>query len=238
MRKRKYNFKSILYGFIIGCVVGGSLVWWQKAYLIDRVLEKGFNLISIAFNKLNDSDEPSVKEKPETGNLKVLKTNSNTQEERYAIDAEVTAGTQNLGSDSTFFDSTAVDEGFNENISVVKEEMIYSKSLTIINLDKKKEAVSKADTIFMEENVGNNPEAAIYNIEIWKSPINFKGYKTGKNKIVLFGVYDFKKLSLKKINDVIYLQCDNNCYVIENTDDFRPLAVLSNKKLINQLSKK
>jgi hypothetical protein len=238
MRKRKYNFKSILYGFIIGCVVGGSLVWWQKAYLIDRVLEKGFNLISIAFNKLNDSDEPSVKEKPDTANLKVLKTNSNTQEERYDIDAEVTAGAQNLGSDSTFYDSTSVDGGFNENISVVKEEMIYSKSLAIINLDKKKEAVSKADTIFIEENFGNKPEAAIFNVEIWKSPINFKGYKTGKNKIVLFGVYDFKKLSLKKINEVIYLQCDNSYYVIESTDDFRPLALLSNKKLINQLSKK
>jgi hypothetical protein len=232
------KFKNLLFGFIIGCVVGGSIVWWQKAYLIDKLIEKGISFFT--FNS-NEDDANLLKDSGKN-NTKIIKTKysySNSKEDTSsAIDTIVANNDINHSQDSTKNDSIEKKYLVENDYSIVKEELLYSKSLKIINKDNKKESINIADTIFIEDNIGDKVASSDYNIEFWKSPINFKGYKTGKNKIILYGIYDFKRLSLKKQNDVLYLQCDDKYYIIENTDDFKPLSLLSNKSTINQLGEK
>ncbi len=240
MNTRVYKFKSLLYGFIIGCIVGGSIVWWQKAYLIDKLIEKGINFFSFNFSKednkeFNDSEQ---------NNLKTAKTkyiNLNSKEEKVNdinIDAGATVGIANTQIDSITTDTIHTATEFDDNYSVVKEELLYSKSLKVIDIDSKTEVLNSIDTIFIEDDIGDKVVSPVFSIEFWKSPINFKGYKTGKNKIVLYGIYDFKKLSLKKKEEILYLQCDDKYYIIENTNDFKPLFLLANKRTITQLGEK
>jgi hypothetical protein len=232
------KFKNLLFGFIIGCVVGGSIVWWQKAYLIDKLIEKGISFFTFNFNE----DDNKLFKDAGQNNTKIVKTkytNLNLKEDTSSpIDTMVDYNDKNHLLDSTKNDSIDKKYLIENDYSIVKEELLYSKSLKIINIDNKKESLNLADTIFIEDNIGDKAASSDYNIEFWKSPINFKGYKTGKNKIVLYGIYDFRKLSLKKRNDVLYLQCDDKYYIIENTDNFKPLSLLSNRSTINLLSEK
>lgn len=238
MNSKSYKFRSVFFGFIIGCVVGGSVVWWQKAYLIDELIEKGIHFFSFHNekydNQLNNDNVPKLDKNP-----KIKTSNFNSKDKNYAVmEAETTINHAINVSDSINLDSVVKKSDIIDDFSVVKEELLYSRSVHLINKDLKNDQLNKVDTIFLDENIGNNNTSAEYNIEFWKSPINFKGYKTGKNKIVLFGIYEFKKLSLKKQNDILYLQCDDKYYIIENTDNYKPLSLLSNKLLINKLGEK
>ena len=234
------NFKSIFFGFIIGCVFGGSIVWWQKAYLIDRLIDKGIRFFSYSSEKgdkkLYVDTNYNYSKSPKT---KITNNALINEETSDSIDTKAFANnTINNTIDSIYTDSIVKKYNNLNNYSIAKEELLFSKTLKIHNKDIKSESLNIADTIFKEDNIGDYNVSSEYNIEFWKSPINFKGYKTGKNKIILFGIYDFKKLLLKKQNDLLYLQCDDKYYIIENTDNFKPLSIIANKKTINQLADK
>jgi len=232
-----YKFKSILFGFIIGFIVGACLIWWQKVYIMDVLIDKGFDLVAF-FKERTETKDYNEQDAENNRFVDIKKLNYLSNDEKNKpIDAEANADSAiiHIISDSINNDSLSLKTLSDNNFSIQKDEMIYSKSVKIIEKDHHKDIINKADTIFINDNIGEYSLTSDYQVEFWRSPVNFKGYKTGKNKIVLFGVNDIKRLSLKRKNEVLYLQCDNMYYIIENTDNFKPLSVLSNKNIINQL---
>ena len=58
------------------------------------------------------------------------------------------------------------------------------------------------------------------NVEFWVSPINYRGYKFFRNKIILFGIEEPDAVRLFRRKDNIYMQIVNNYYLLEPTEEF------------------
>jgi hypothetical protein len=66
-------------------------------------------------------------------------------------------------------------------------------------------------------------------VEFWRSPINVVGYQLDKNKLILFGFYEFDQVGLRYNDDgSIQMSYLDNEYKLECGYDFRPLII--NKK--------
>jgi hypothetical protein len=63
-------------------------------------------------------------------------------------------------------------------------------------------------------------------VEFWRSPINVVGYQLDKNKLILFGFYEFDRVGLRYNDDgSIQMSYLENEYKLECGYDFRPLII-------------
>jgi hypothetical protein len=70
-------------------------------------------------------------------------------------------------------------------------------------------------------------------VEFWKSPINYKGYKLSKEKLVLFGILDFDDVMLEFQQQRILLKTKNAHYLLKSSNNFEPLVpIRKSEKLI------
>lgn len=72
-------------------------------------------------------------------------------------------------------------------------------------------------------------------IEFWESPLNYTRYRMTKNRIVVFGLNQADFVSLKEINNTLFLKYYEDYFPIESTLDFKPLIPFNDSLLINKL---
>ncbi|MFP4288879.1 MAG: hypothetical protein ACLFQS_06455 [Bacteroidales bacterium] len=128
----------------------------------------------------------------------------------------------------------------NRNASVIaekdflaKDKLLYSKTITI-NTNREKENRRKIDSLI--GNIYVEDSAKTYYLEFWESPLNSMGYKMGKNKIMLYGIYLFDLAGLSYQNNQLYLHYLNHSYPLEITAVFQPLLPQSNGLVVEQNS--
>ena len=86
--------------------------------------------------------------------------------------------------------------------------------------------------------IGHKKNKNILHVDFWNSPINYKGYKTGKNKIVIFGVDQYDMISFKILNNMLYMRYISDFYQIERSGDYKSLTPVNNPQLLSQLNNK
>ena len=114
-----------------------------------------------------------------------------------------------------------------ETIVVKQDQLLIS---TTINIEDKSEAVKEPEKTLSSEAVEHlNPAAdlpekekapATFITEFWVSPINYRGYKMSKNKLVLFGIEEPDAVKLYRVNDGIYMSYLKEYYKLNDTFDF------------------
>lgn len=119
----------------------------------------------------------------------------------------------------------------NEKDFLVQDKLLYSK--TII-LDKNGETESRRKIDSLIGNIYAEESAKTYYLEFWESPLNSMGYKMGKNKIMLYGVYLFDLADLTYQNNQLYLQYLNHLYPLEISTVFQPLHPQNNGMVVEQ----
>lgn len=144
-------------------------------------------------------------------------------------DADNASATDTLAADTSLTVMDRVVPGDDE-IVVKKDELLASRTLELINLDLTANA-GKKDSI-----AGSEPKIS-YKIEYWKSPINYKGYKMTRNKLVLYGISSADPVSLYRLDDDIYLKHLTAIYRLVFTNDFRQFEKVSDPSVLSKLSK-
>lgn len=86
-------------------------------------------------------------------------------------------------------------------------------------------------------NIKNSGKSQQIDVEFWESPIHYKGYKLGRNKLVLFGVDNESQIMLFDLNEYVILQSDDTYYRLERTADFKNLRRFTDESVIQQLGK-
>lgn len=128
--------------------------------------------------------------------------------------------------DSLFLDtvpSSAFPLFEEEDIIVRKDELLGVKTVEVLNYDTAGAAPSSADTA-MEQISGirsSNKILTSFKTEFWKSPVNYKGYKMTKNKIVLFGISPEEEVQLYMMEETIYMKVNKNFFRLSFTDEFK-----------------
>ncbi|MFA4853177.1 MAG: hypothetical protein WC599_11715, partial [Bacteroidales bacterium] len=126
------------------------------------------------------------------------------------------------------------------NIPIKKDQLIYAKSFTIPGIDQfNNDDPDKIDSLLTDNKANTlNKFKNMFSVEFWKSPINYKGYKTGKNKLVLFGIDQFNMISFKMLNKTLYMKYISDYYQVDKTSEFKSLVSVNNQNIINQLNSK
>lgn len=141
-------------------------------------------------------------------------------------------------------DTVAIDPDSNEEIIVKRDEL-----LTTINLkpiDKSTEKQLPPENISSTTIEKLNPEAnlpdpapqqELFRVELWKSPINFRGYRLVKNRLTLFGVEQNVILRLYKIDEDLFLEYGPGQFSkLYPGDQFNAFVRVRDPEILSQLS--
>ncbi len=248
------NFKEKSQVFIIGLmagliIAGGFFILKLDDYFKElnfyKNIAKTFHAESHTDEyQLNKSTEKQnekspVKEKKSKDNTfknNTVSTNDSTNTNIIKTDFLLNADTlkKSLTKDSSGFNTTAT----SEDIVVRKDELLTTKTIEVMNLSLSANRMNAKDSLLQKvsgiTDDRNNTKQFI-NIELWQSPLNYRGYKMSKYKIALYGIESFDKLKVYTLDDNIFLKNGAIVYKLENSSEFRPYDHITDETTISKL---
>lgn len=126
-------------------------------------------------------------------------------------------------------------KGNMSDLSLIKrDQMTNFRMITVRNADLKKEKQEAiADSTLVESS--NPKKPGLIRVEFWQSPLNYKGYKANRNKIVLFGIDADEQVSIVRMKNALYLIHAGSCFLLDETEEFRTYIRVTDPLLIKQL---
>ncbi len=134
--------------------------------------------------------------------------------------------------------TSAITSSSSEDIVVRKDELLSTKTVEIINLSAVASSRNSKDSLLQKVSGikdDKNITKQFINIELWQSPLNYRGYKMSKYKIALYGVTSLEALKVYSLDDVIYLKNGAIVNKLENSSEFRPYERITEENLISKL---
>ncbi|MDF2436350.1 MAG: hypothetical protein K0Q95_726 [Bacteroidota bacterium] len=125
-----------------------------------------------------------------------------------------------------------------EEIVVRKDELLSTRTLEVNNLNPTANKQNGKDSLLQKVSGIKDDKFTgkqMFNIELWQSPLNYKGYKLGKYKMVLYGINTFEGLKLYKLDDVIYMKIASAVYRLDYASDFKQYERITDEQIINKL---
>lgn len=227
MSERKVRILFFVLGLAIGIILGASVV---RVY-IDKVNAE--NSVSKSFvSKLFSNIVGLVyKPKPKSDTVVVVNDNLNNTS-GAAIDSSAT--NENGASNSTAIVSTdsvtdtkATSKAESGDV-VIADKLIAASRIQVIEVAAEN---AKKDTV---RNAKKN--LSVYAIEYWQSPLNYRGYKTQKNKIILYGLNKDESLKLLRVKDRLYLKFQNQYSAIDNYTDYHSFEKVFDQQTLSLLN--
>lgn len=127
-----------------------------------------------------------------------------------------------------------------DDIIVKKDELLSIRPLELINLnsDPAEEVLDATDSLLQKLSgvrIDRGP-SKVLTVELWQSPVNYRGYKMSRNKVVLFGVYPLNGIRLYKLDDLIYLKHQQNLYRLDFTNEFKQFEKVSDPHILAKIT--
>ena len=209
MQFRK-KIPTFIFGVSIGLLIG-------VAFFVFKIND--------VFNRLKDAtkEQITVIEQP-IKNVNPDDYKNNKQDTRYKI---------NLGQ-SKKVNYKEVDSLIkaDADINIATDELVSVKNIKAIHIGRRETSDTTAQNL---ANVNNN-ENDLYFIEFWKTPLNAKGYRFTKNKILLYGFMDFNNVLLYELDNAFYIKSADQVYRIFYDANFKPLERVIDSDLLAKLN--
>lgn len=120
-----------------------------------------------------------------------------------------------------------------EAINVAQEELLSVKNIKVIDLDTN----SKRDTLTGQlAGVTSADYPNLFFVEFWKTPLNSKGYRMTRNRVILYGLSDFSSITIYKVDDNYYLKNDDVVYKISSGTEFKPMELVQDSDLLAKIN--
>jgi hypothetical protein len=206
----KYKIPPFVFGVSIGLLAGVAFFIFK----IDDYLKK--------FNK------------PNIDNIKIVEqsvsTDKSEKKEESKSDKKKNINTKN----SPNINYSEVDALLKEeDVNVAQEELLSVKNIKVINLD----TDSKRDTLTGQlAGVTNADYPNLFFVEFWKTPLNSKGYRMTRNRVILYGLSDFSSITIYKVDDNYYLKNDDVVYKISSGTEFKPMELVNDSQLLAKIN--
>lgn len=243
MKEKNFPLLVFLLGLALGVIGGGAVVYFAKDRegkkmisidIVPDIVEKVFGLI-----KKNEKEPENQDKQIGTETLKGNKSETNQVSSRS--DEVATELSDSLTSDS--LSSPATEE--EEIVILQRDQMVGSGSVEIINLDFKADVSGelKNDSILAEA-AEVKPEHRItearvsWMVEYWSSPVNYKGYRIGRNKFIFFGIDPDAPLKVFLFNGKFFLKSNEGIFELEYSGDFLPFQKTNHTAALNAIGNK
>lgn len=207
----KRKIAPFIFGVSIGLVIGVAFFVFKINDLFDRLKSSATKQITVI--------EQPVKNIPAEENEEDKKKSK----ERFKI---------NLGK-SPKIDYKEVDSLIAEDsrINIATDELLSVKNVKAIQIgDNITGDTLAARLAHVEESTSN-----LYFIEFWKTPLNSKGYRFSKNKIMLYGFMDYSNVLLYQLDNSFYIKCSDQVYKLFYGADFKQLERVVDSDLLAKL---
>ncbi len=173
----------------------------------------------------------------------ILKVNKNFETEELVNHNVQIETYDNIDKNSSLYDSlikaglaTDVNQEIGNHLNFEKgdkistEKLIMKKEVTVIGTGKKNNSDSLAGTLAEIKTINQSR----MNVEFWDSPLDYKGYRMGKEKLILFGVIA-DGVKLLKYKNEFWLITINNIYPLKPCSDFCKLIPVKDKTICTEI---
>ncbi len=257
MNEKKSKTLLFILGISLGVVIGAGFMHWASPAapgykevsenMIEQIVNKVYGLLSTR----NSAQDTLIAEVSATD--KISKNESNKQQESKKKALSLPDSTKKLEPEtSSILDTLTQDttQGagiisvpLNDEIIVKKDELLANKNVELVNLDfvSTKQVQRNDSSLQVISGIRDNTKLVearyMYPVELWKSPINYKGYKLSHAKLIVFGINSEAPLKLYYFNETVYLKCADQFYKLDYYSDFKPFERIANQVVISQLNK-
>ena len=210
MLKFKYKIPPFVFGVTIGLLIGIVFFIFKIDDYIKKISKPSIESIKVTEQSVSNSSE---------------KKEENTSDKKSKIN---TKQSQNINYSEV--DALLNDEN---DITVAKEELLSVKNIKVIDLDANK----KQDTLIGQlAGVSSSEYPNLFFVEFWKTPLNSKGYRMTRNRVILYGLSDFSNITIYKVEDNFYLKNDEFVYKISAGTEFKSLELVSDAELLAKIN--
>jgi hypothetical protein len=245
--KKMAHFKDKLQvfflGLLLGLVLGGSFF----VFKLDEYVKELSIYKSLTHSTPATEEKSTEKEDPNVGKVasktKTAANSTSNAIQNTKTDSSTTLKTaQNSGhiqTDSLQAKDSLTASVETEDIVIHKDQLVNTENIEVINTNpvasntgNTKDSLAAKMAGVRDEHVAGRQFCSV---EFWVSPLNYKGYKMNRNKIILYGFADPENTRLFKLDEEIYLHSSSGVYRLDYTSDFRPYERVTNEAILAKL---
>lgn len=209
----KRKIPTFIFGVSIGLIIGAGFFIFKANDVFNRLKSSGPGQITVIEQMVKNDDKEKIDQEKKKNH------------ERFKIDV----------SKSPKINYKEVDSLINEDakINIATDELLSVKSVKVISLG---DNVSGSDTLASKLAHVQENNSDLYFIEFWKTPLNSKGYRFTKNKIMLYGFMDFNNVSLYELDNSYYIKSSDQVYKLFYGGDFKRLERVVDSDLLAKIN--
>lgn len=207
----KRKIPSFIFGLSIGLVIGLGFFAFKFNELFNKLKDSAKGQVTVIQQpvKTGESDNKVRKNNKDKYKIKIRKSENNL----YRVADSLVSSDPDL--------------------KIAREELQGEISVKIIKLG---QSSSPADTLAAQlAGVEHNRPEQI-DIEFWRTPLNSKGYRFTRNKLMLYGLVDFNNVQVFQLDNGFYVKASGILYKVVYSSDFRPLERVLDPDLLSQIN--
>ncbi|MFO0355550.1 MAG: hypothetical protein ACK50A_01255 [Sphingobacteriaceae bacterium] len=205
----KRKIPSFVFGVSIGLLIGIAFFLFKIDSIFNKLKSSiTSDKITVVEQKVETDEE---KQKAKNKERFKIKTNNQSRVNYKEVDSIINS---------------------DANINIAVDQLLSTKQLKAIVLNASTESDTLAQSL---AGVNNNSISDSYTIEFWRTPLNSKGYRFIKNKIMLYGFTDHNNVLLYILNGHYFIKSFEVVYEIESNSEFQPFLRVNNADVLSKL---
>ena len=202
---------TFVFGLSIGLIVGVGFFVFKVNDIFNNMKDAAKSQITVVEQPVKNADKESEEKRKD--------------KERFKINLSKTAKVNYSEVDSLIRESS--------EINIATDELLSVKNVKIIRISPN---VSSGDSLAAAVAGVKENSSDLYFIEFWKTPLNSKGYRFSKNKILLYGFMDYNNVSLYELDNSYYIKSSDQVYKLFYGADFRSLERVVDTGLLAKIN--
>jgi len=202
---------TFVFGLSIGLLVGVGFFVFKINDLFNKMKDSAKSQITVVQQPIKNAESEDEEKKKD--------------KERFKINLGKTNKVNYSEVDSLIRD--------NSEINIATDELLSIKNVKIIRITP---AVSANDSLAADLAGVKENTSDLYFIEFWKTPLNSKGYRFSKNKVMLYGFMDYNNVSLFELDKSYYIKSSDQVYKLFYGSDFRSLERVVDSDLLAKIN--
>lgn len=241
--EKKNKILIFITGASLGLLFGGAFVYFTRnTNIVKYPLEVSQNTIRSIVNEVMETlslKKDSTQTAEVKPNYKYKKNSEKETSDSLASVNDSIVKSEKLGNDSLM--SSASDTIIKipeEQIQIKKETLEEIRVVEVVNMsadlsnNNKDSLLSKVSGVQIDKvNKKNN-----FSVEFWQSPINYKGYKLGKNKLIVYGIAPDDFYKVIQVDNSYYMRYGNSCVKLVMNSNFNSFEKITTPEIISLLN--
>lgn len=208
----KRKIPTFIFGVSIGLIIAAAFFFFKLNEVFDRLKSAGSGHITVIEQPVEPESVKKEKSRKEN-------------KERFKIDVSKSSKVNYKEVDSLI--------SRDSEITIAKEELLSVKNVKVITIG---DNIAGRDSLAAKLAHVSENNSDLYFIEFWKTPLNSKGYRFSKNKIMLYGFMDFNNVLLYQLDNSYYIKCSDQVFKLFYGGDFRQLEKVVDSDLLAKIN--